>query len=218
VTLSEFTDNLKHEALKARDAFAQEAKSTIRSTAQGWVDDLKAKAAANPMAALAIGAGLGWRFLHRPPIATVLIGAGLLSLLRTPATHLNLDGQAEHLAYAKERLKEQAGQVVEKVGELASETAETVKEQAGELSGAVKEQLGNLSPENPDMLEEVKQRSGEVVERAAAIAGQVSSTVQGVLDDEEVRDKLLLGVAGMAIAAAVGLAYQRRVEERASPI
>ena len=47
--------------------------------------ELKERAAANPLAAAAIGAGLAWRFIHRPPIATLLIGAGLFGLLRTPA-------------------------------------------------------------------------------------------------------------------------------------
>ena len=41
------------------------------STAQRVVADLKGRAAANPAAALAIGAGLLWRFAHRPPIATI---------------------------------------------------------------------------------------------------------------------------------------------------
>jgi len=46
------------------------------------VEDMKAKASENPAATLAISAGLAWRLLRHPPIATALIGAGLFSLLR----------------------------------------------------------------------------------------------------------------------------------------
>jgi hypothetical protein len=47
-----------------------QAKSTTQSTLQGMVDDLKSKAAANPAATLAIGAGIAWRVFRHPPIAT----------------------------------------------------------------------------------------------------------------------------------------------------
>jgi hypothetical protein len=215
-TLSEFTDELKHEALEAKDALVEKARSTAQSTAQGIVENLKAKAAANPGAALVIGAGLAWRILHRPPIATALIGAGLFSLMRTPPIQPNMNGQVDHLGYATERLKEQAGELAQNVGELGTETAETVKEQTIELAGAVKEKVGNLSAGMPNMVDELREASGEAAQRAAATAGQASSAVQGLVSDQEMRDKLLLGVAGVAIAAAVALAYQRRVEERAA--
>src|SRR4029450_14055418 len=63
--------------------FGAELKSNAKSAVQRAIDDLKERAAANPSAALAIGAGLGWRLIKHPPIATALIGAGVLSLWRT---------------------------------------------------------------------------------------------------------------------------------------
>ncbi|TKB77728.1 MAG: hypothetical protein E5W81_14705 [Mesorhizobium sp.] len=212
-TLSEFTDELKQEALEAKDALVEKARSTAQSTAQGIVDDLKAKAAANPSAALVIGAGLAWRLLHRPPIATALIGAGLFSLLRTPSIP-DIGEQVDHFSYATERLKEQAGELAEKVGELGAETAEAVKEQTTELAGAVKERVRDWSAGTPNMIDDMRQTSGEAAQRVAATAGRASSAVQGVMSDQETRDKLLLGAAGVAIAAAMALAYQRREQER----
>ncbi len=82
-TYSEFTSDLKHEALDVKDALLDKAKSSVVSTIEDFVDDLKARAAANPAAALAIGAGIAWRLIQRPPIATALVGAGLFSLFRT---------------------------------------------------------------------------------------------------------------------------------------
>jgi hypothetical protein len=52
---------LKQEAFETKDA--------------PW-DDVKARAAANPAAVIAIGAGLAWRLLQRSPIASALIGVG----------------------------------------------------------------------------------------------------------------------------------------------
>jgi hypothetical protein len=67
-TFASFTDDLKQEAFETKDAL--------------W-DDVKARAAANPAAVIAIGAGLAWRLVQRPPIATALIGLGVYSLWNT---------------------------------------------------------------------------------------------------------------------------------------
>ena len=50
-TLAAFTDDLKQEAFETRDAF--------------W-EKIKARAASNPAAVMAIGAGLAWRLLQKP--------------------------------------------------------------------------------------------------------------------------------------------------------
>src|SRR6185437_14414318 len=59
---------------------------------------------ANPSAALAIGAGLAWRLVKHPPLATALIGAGVLSLWRTTPARINDD---DYLGTAQQRLGEQ---------------------------------------------------------------------------------------------------------------
>ena len=44
-------------------------------------------------------------------------------------------------------------------------------------------------------------------------ADQASTSVQQTLSDQDLRDKVLIGVAGLAVAAALGSAYQRRQNE-----
>src|SRR5205807_2610581 len=95
-------------------ALKQEAKSGLQSV----IEDVKGRAAANPAAALAIGAGLAWRLVRHPPIATALIGAGLVSLFRTPPVQASDD--AGYFSHAKGRLEEQASQVVDYAGEQAA--------------------------------------------------------------------------------------------------
>ncbi len=74
--------------------FTAGLKSEAQSVVQRMGADLRARAAANPSAALAIGAGLAWRLLKHPPIATALVGAGVLTAAfgMTAAYLLSLNG------------------------------------------------------------------------------------------------------------------------------
>src|SRR5688572_20110575 len=82
-TITSFTTTLKDAALEKKDEMVDQVKDAAQSHLNSFIEGLKAKAAANPVATLSIGAGLAWHFLRNPPIATALIGAGLYSLLRT---------------------------------------------------------------------------------------------------------------------------------------
>ena len=213
---ADFRTSLKQDAQEAKDLIVDQAKSTTQSTLQGMVDDLKAKAAANPTATLAIGAGIAWRVFRHPPIATALIGAGLFSLLRTPPARVSGNGTANYFSHAKERLKEQAtdlaGEVKDQAAVIASAVkdhalamAEAVKGQSTELAGAAKEKVQQWSAEVEDAVRDVP-------DRAASIAHQASRATQSMYD-RETRDSLLLGTAGLAVLAALGVAYQRRNAE-----
>jgi hypothetical protein len=49
-----------------------------------------------------------------------------------------------------------------------------------------------------------------MADKAAVLAQQASHRVYEALPDKEDRDTYLLGAAALAVAAAVGIAYQRR--------
>ena len=83
--LARFKDDLWAEARETKDELVDKTKEAAKDGAQRVLTELKERAAANPLAAAAIGVGLAWRLVHRPPIATLLIGAGLFGLLRTSA-------------------------------------------------------------------------------------------------------------------------------------
>src|SRR5215218_6836146 len=105
-TFSAFTDDLKTDATSLKDEALAKAKSTAQSTFQGVVSDIKARAAENPAAVLAIGAGIAWHFVRHPPITTALIGAGLYSLFKTSPSS-RWQGNGSFLSAAKDRLGEQ---------------------------------------------------------------------------------------------------------------
>jgi gas vesicle protein len=213
---ADFRVSLKRDAEEVKDLIVDQAKSTTQSTLQGMVDDLKAKAAANPAATLAIGAGIAWRAIHHPPIATALIGAGLFSLLRTPAARVSGNGNASYFSQAKERLTEQAtdlaGEVKDQAAVIASDVkdhafamAEAVKEQSTAIAGASKEKVRQWSAD-------VEEAVRDVPDRAASLAHQASRATQSLFD-QDTRDRFLLGTAGLAVMAALGVAYQRRNAE-----
>lgn len=207
---SEFKKDLKHEAT---------------STLSGFIEELKARAAANPSATLAIGAGLAWRVIERPPIAAALIGAGLISLWRTAPLRRMEGEEIDYLSEATERFKEQAGDLAGNVKEQAMEMAGALKEHASEYAGTAKDKVQQWSAKAGSELKEriasAANQASEALDEAEDLAAQVhgkagemvhgaSSAVQSSLRDDESRDKILLGVAGLAVAAALGMAYQRR--------
>lgn len=220
-TFSEFSGMLKAETLEVKDAVIEKARSSATSTMWRMADDLKAKAAANPGAALAIGAGLAWRLIHRPPIATALVGAGLFSLLRTtpaPSTPymglydedrdrvLSNSGQADLISQAVEM----AGTVRDKVEQWGAD-ASAAAQQTGET---IKETTASVANAASRVLNETQQTASDVASKTAAMASRASSAVQETVQDEEVLDKFLLGAAALAVAAAVGISYGRRGDER----
>src|SRR4051812_21125105 len=73
-TLSDFKAELWAEASETKDTILEKTKQSATDGVQRLIADLKDRAAANPAAALAIGAGLAWRIIQRPPVATLLVG------------------------------------------------------------------------------------------------------------------------------------------------
>jgi hypothetical protein len=205
-TFATFTDDLKQEALDTRDAF--------------WAD-LKSRATANPAAVAAIGAGLAWRIVQRPPIAAGLIGLGLYSLWKTDPK----DPGTSDTYRAKKFVKDQTNELVA----TASDMAETVKTKAADAYDAAKEKAASLSDS-----------FGQTVGEARATMKSGSETVAGVLDraqenvrhrlhdaadaaaetirDDDTRNNILLGVAGVAIAAALGIACQKRLSDTSDSV
>lgn len=218
-TYSEFKDGLKQEAMDARDAVLDSVRSNVKSTAESWIDEIKAKAAANPGAALLIGAGVAWRLLQNPPIATALVGAGLFSLLRTsrqPGHRYMSD--AAYLEEAKHRLKEQASDLALSAKERAAELAGSAKARTASLVEGAKDRaagaIDDVSNAAIETRDHAKRRMAAAADYSATAAGNGYAAVQRTARDavsEQGRDKLLLGAAGIAVTAALTLALQRRI-------
>jgi hypothetical protein len=198
--------------------FGAELKSDAKSAVQRAIDDLKARAAANPSAALAIGAGLGWRLIKHPPIATALIGAGVLSLWRTTPARIN-DG--EYLGTAQQRLGEQVSDAAEAVKDYAADKVVAAREKASAYAETARETIqgvaGSAADQAAETFEQAREAATHIPDKAVNAAQRATRQIGRAVADEGMRDQLLLGAAGLAVAAALGIAYQRRThDERAA--
>jgi F0F1-type ATP synthase membrane subunit b/b' len=196
-TYQEFTEGLKQEAFEAKDAMIEKAKSSAVSKMEEFVEDIKARAAANPAAALAIGAGIAWRLLRRPPIATALVGAGLVSLLRTTPRRTAAHVPRDYMAEAKMRLKEQA-----------SELAETVKGEAGRLTGVVKEQAAEIAEQAKrqavEFAGEAKEQAARLGDTARQQAAELAGTARSQVQQAREQARHMAGDAQARVNNTIG--------------
>lgn len=233
-TVSAFTDDLKREALDAKGAVIDKLKSTAESVA----DDLKAKAAANPTAAMMISAGIAWRVFRNPPIASLLVGAGLFGLWRTQVRPGPRD-TASLVRQGRERLAEQVSAFADTAGQKATEAYGTV-------SGAVADKASQVMEATSDRLDQWRVSAGEAAEHARAVAAdttaqaleagaarlresreqanrfgadawEAAQEVRAAIaptDAAAAKDVLLRGMANVALVAAIGLMFQKRAASR----
>lgn len=237
--LREFTAVLKHEAVAAKDSVVQQTKDSVQSAVQGIVVDLKSKASSNPAATLAIAAGIAWQLFRNPPIVTALIGVGLYSLLRTPSLRPAAKDNREYLDQGAERLKQQVTDFGTDAVGVAADVGQTLFEKGAQLYNSGKGKMQDLSL---DAIDSATNAGLAVKQRTDGLAASAHRTFHDALDQvEEVatrsadaaarglkeitesprdlpwgsRDTLLIGVAGVAVAAAVGIAVQKRIASEA---
>jgi hypothetical protein len=207
-TISGFKADLLAQASATKDQLFGKARDSVGAVVRDLWSEMKARAAANPAAAIALGAGLAWRLVQRPPIASALVGIGLLSLWRTDPQHPapgadvaarsveffeTAKGKAEDASAA---LHERAGQVRSAVNELMDSSAEAV---------------GNAVEASQETIATVRLRGQEMLPVAADGARAVMNRIGELSPSNKERDQILLGVAALALASAIGVAAQRRL-------
>jgi gas vesicle protein len=214
--LARLKNDLWADVRETKDEVVDKAKDAAQDGAQRLVAELKARAAANPLATIAIGAGLAWRLVHRPPIATVLVGLGLIGLARTTPSQPYmglidedpiLQRRGGDLASHAEALADAAK---EKVQDWSARAGDAIRQTAGEIA----EKAASVAESASDALQgaqyAARETAAEVADRAGSAAARVSQTMRDAVPDREDRDTYLLAAAAVAVAAAVGIAYQRR--------
>ena len=205
--LADFRHSLKQEALVSRDRL--------------W-EKLKAQAAANPAAVMAIAAGLGWRVIKRPPIASSLIGLGIFSLLRTSAKPL--DPRTSFLRQSARSLKGQGEELASAIGETATRAKDNIAAKSAETWDSTKDKIQEWTEQAGEQLVETSSNAksaGEAIFQSACRQqhdlrdeiADVATATRETLRDEDTRNVVLIGIAGLAVAAALGIAAQKRIVE-----
>jgi hypothetical protein len=198
--------------------FKEDLWAHARETKDGIVADLKARAAANPAALAAIAAGLAWRLFHRPPIATALVGLGLVSLLRTSPERTDAKTWIDR--YAEDpvgELRSQAGAFTDAAKQKAQELGEQAGHAAEDAATQIKETAAVLTESTTEMLHDASDTARDRVTRladdAVSVSDRASASLRAAIPAREDRDNYLLGAAALAVAAAVGIGFQRRAQQ-----
>jgi hypothetical protein len=215
LTRAKFADDLARlRAPHNLAEFKQDLWAHARETKDGILADLKARAAANPAAVAAVAAGVAWRLFHRPPIATLLVGLGLVGLLRTsPQSHMD--------PYAEDSL----GDLTSRASAFADATKQKVQDWSAQASQAaedatahIKETAAAVADRATEALRDAgdtaRDRVTRLADDAASVSDRAAASVRAAMPDREDRDNYLLGAAALAVAAAVGIALQRRGHEQ----
>ena len=164
----------------AFEEFKGDIGQTFSDAAQRTMADLKNRAAANPAAVLAIGAGLLWRFARHPPIASLLVGVGLASLLRTsadspPSPVVTRSGELLHAANEKaSELSEQAREFSAQARETAAATAATLSQTAARIADQAAQTTARVSERSAQLSADAHQAGARMSDQAADTAARVS--------------------------------------------
>jgi hypothetical protein len=206
-TITGFKADLLAQASETKDQLVGKAKESVTAGMRDLWCEAKARAAANPAAALALGAGLAWRLLQRPPIASALVGIGLISLWRTNPRN---PAPGADLAARSAEFVETAKAMAEDIGADLNARAGRMRSTANEIMESAAEAVGDSLAASQDTVEGLRRRGREMLPTADQARAAMSQIAAFSPSDKD-RDQILLGAAAVALAAAVGIAAQRRV-------
>ena len=201
----------------AFEEFKGDIGQTFSDTAQRTIAGLKSRAAANPAAVLAIAAGLLWRFARHPPIASLLVGVGLASLLRTsadspPSPVVTRSGELLHAANEKaSELTEQAREFSAQAREAAAATAATLSQTAGRIADQAAQTTARVSEQGARI-------SAEAREAAASVSSQATDTATRISGQAaETAARMSEGAGQIAAQASRSADRLRAAAQRAVP-
>jgi hypothetical protein len=196
-TFSSFKEEVFGEARQSRDDIVANVREVATNRAERLIADIKDRAAANPVAVGAIAAGVAWRILRKPPITTMLVGYGLISLWRTKP------GQPSPGAKTVYRAADMAVDTKEQVEQWGSEAGEAIARITDVVVPAVTETVQRWSAH-------VGEAASQATSSAQSLVASGSQSLQHIVMEKQERDKVLLGAAAVALTAALGLACLRR--------
>src|SRR5947209_3118434 len=179
--LSGVKDELVADATDYKDEVIDSAKQKLTDTIDGFVSDIKRRAAENPVAVAAIGAGIAWKLWQKPPITTLLVGAGVAALFGRSSVHeidvdpYDADRPSSYVpggvaGFGYERTRDV---IEQKAIGGATVAIETAREKAGELRDRVVEMRDSALRSASELRENVVRSAGELMDNARHSAGEL---------------------------------------------
>jgi ElaB/YqjD/DUF883 family membrane-anchored ribosome-binding protein len=179
--LSGVKDELVADATEYKDEVIDSAKQKLTDTIDGFMSDIKRRAADNPVAVAAIGAGIAWKLWQKPPITTLLVGAGVAALFgRSSVREIDVDpydpvhpsgyvpGGVAGYGYGTT-----AGTIEQKAIGGATVALETAREKAGELRDKAREFKESALRSAGEIRDSAVRSAGELMDNAGRSAHQL---------------------------------------------
>ena len=189
----------KNEVMQHVDGYKQQILGGARESGEGFVDGMKRRVAANPIPVAMIGAGLAWRFYRHPPVATILLGAGVAMLMRakTPADpnayrdpykETNpgpyVPGGVAGYGYPVEASApgtspiERVGQTASDVADRARDAGERARDMAVDAGAAVSDMASRAAGAASDAADRARTTAADIAGRAASAASDAAGWAQ----------------------------------------
>jgi hypothetical protein len=187
--MAEAKADLMDRASDYKDRLVEKVSGVASQRAYGFTDALVRRAQDNPAAVVVMGVGLAWRLWKHPPIATLLLGAGLASLLagrgeEGRAAPDGLLGRVQDVNRVTHPLGDRAAELAERAGERVVDLAE----QARLMGDRTATTLSHAADRTAVALADLNERQGEALRE----------------------NPVAMSVAAMALGAALGVALRRR--------
>lgn len=194
----------KAEIWQEKDDLVGKAGDVARDAAGRLLADAKARAMANPAAALSIGAGIAWHLLRHPPVSALLIGLGIVSLAKTQPTGTS-DRIVANLGAQMTNAAEAAAATAKSWGYA---TADAVQEHGERVLLSSRELMHDTRDRVSELGERVAAHSADAAKVAYETVGRSWESVAQRAGDEAQRDQILFGAAAVSVLAAIGLALR----------
>lgn len=212
-------DSARDSVMSAADEYRVQTMDAVRekvtTASTDFMDTVKAKVQANPLAALAIAAGVGYRLYRHPPIASLLIGLGAVALARTDpdddslTAHRLVERTTDQATRLKDRAAEQVSRTAGQVADLARDATGAAEEKLHALQDAASEKLTALTTAASDAAtrtyDKVSERVGDAADAVRGVVGKETDAMSAKARDSDPAGRMRAALAtDSAIPSAVG--------------
>jgi hypothetical protein len=194
----------KADMMEQVQGYKQQIIGGARDSGEGFVDGMKRRAMANPIPVVMIGAGIAWRFYRHPPIATLLVGAGVAMLMRgkTPAdpnAYRNpykepypgpyVPGGVAGYGYPVEAsapgtgAMARVGAAVSEAGDLARDAGTRARDMAAHAGEAVSDMASRAAGAASDAADRARATAADLADRATSAAADAAGWAQETASD-----------------------------------
>lgn len=214
-TMTDAKDDLLTQARDYKGEMMDRARITATDTAHSFLDDVRLRVERNPTAAIVIGAGIAYHLLRHPPIASLLVAAGVASLVntsnsgggsRTPTT--------DALRSARDMAYDQAARVSSTVQDTSRQLADQAQRLGSQVREAAAGAGSQVAAATSQAASQVAGAADLTISHAAVATTQAMEYASDATDEarEQIRENpIYFGAAALAVGAALGLAMSRNL-------